>query len=80
MEKIVIKNKVKEIAEKRSLDRNQFIGLCLSSRKRIDGKGLTADTAGRVYDGETGLSLRTAALIAAALGLSIEDVFDLSEK
>lgn len=77
MEKVIVKNKVREVAEKRSLDRTSFIGLCLQSRKTLEGKRLTADTAGRAYDGETTISMTTAALIASALGVDLSELFEI---
>lgn len=74
-EKVVMRNLVKNIADKKGIDRTSFIGLCLSSRKTIDGRRLSAKTAERVYDGETGISLTTAALIAAALGVEVSEIF-----
>ena len=77
MEKVIVKNKVREISEKRGLDRTSFIGLCLQSRKILHGKRLTADTAGRAYDGETNLSITTAGLIASALGVDLSEIFEI---
>ena len=73
----VIQNKVKSLCTERKLDREQFIGLCLQSRAEINGKRLTYDTAGRAYDGETTLSLTTAALIAAALNVELSEIFTI---
>jgi hypothetical protein len=73
----IIRNKVSDYCYRNGLDKNDFIGRCLSSKRRIDNKGLTYDTASRVFDGDTGLSLTTAGLVAAALGVQIGDLFDI---
>jgi hypothetical protein len=75
--KIIIKNKVRDFCDQKGYDRDYFVGICLQSKATFDGRRLKADTAGRVYDGETGLVLGTAGLIASALGVSIGDLFDL---
>jgi hypothetical protein len=75
--KVIVKNKVRDVAEKRGLDRSSFIGLCLQHRRILEGKRLTADTAGRAYDGETTLSMTTAALIASALGVDLSELFEI---
>lgn len=78
-DKIVIKNKVKEFCDKKDLDRLGFIGVCLQSKRTINGRRLQSDTAGRVYDGETGITIQTAGLVAAALGVKIGDLFELQQ-
>lgn len=75
MSQVIMKNLVKQLADKKGIDRTSFVGLCLSSRKTIDGRRLSAKTAERVYDGETGISLSTAALVAAALGVEVSEIF-----
>jgi len=75
--KIVIVNKVKQYCDRLPIDRSEFIGRCLQSRKTFRGRRLTADTAGRIYDGETGIVLGTAGLVAAALGVTISEIFEI---
>lgn len=73
----IIENKVRLICDKRSLDRDGFIGLCLQSKVRIDGQKLKASTAARIFDGATDITLRNASLVAAALQVNIGDVFTI---
>ena len=68
-------NGVREYCEAHGMDRNDFVAKCISSRVSVDGKRLTVDTASRVYDGETGISLKTASLVAVALGVDISEIF-----
>lgn len=76
--KIVIKNKVQQYCEERGIDRNQFISKCITAPLTTDtGRALTVDTASRIYNGETAITLPTAALVAGALGVSIGDLFDV---
>jgi hypothetical protein len=74
---ITIRNKVKDYCDRAGIDRNEFVGMCLQSRKTFRGRRLTADTAGRIYDGENGMVLGTAGLIAAVLRVSVEELFDI---
>lgn len=76
-DKLIVLNKVKAYAEKKGIDRTSFIGLCLQSKKEIDGRRLKAKTAERVYDGETGISLSTALLVAEALGVELGELFEI---
>lgn len=71
----VIENHVAALCKERGLDRSEFVGICLLSRVIIDGKKLTAETAGRVFDGATQIDFRTAALVAKALEVEIEKIF-----
>lgn len=75
---VTIKNKVKEFCDRKGWDREYFVGLCLQSKKTFEGRRLKAETAGRVYDGETGLVLGTAGLVAAALGVKLEELFEIN--
>jgi hypothetical protein len=75
--KIVIENRVSAYCESQGIDRNDFLVKCLQSKATIDGRRLTAKTAESVFDGETGITLRTAALVASALGVDLEDIFKI---
>jgi hypothetical protein len=74
---VKISNRVKEICDKRGLDRQEFIGLCLLSKVTYEGRRLTPETAGRVYDGTGGIGLGTYALVAIVLDVPIEDLFTI---
>ena len=74
--KTVVMNKVQEWCQRNNLDRQDFIGRCLTAKVSISGKTLVYDTIQRVWEGDTNINLTTAALIASSLGVSISDVFD----
>ncbi len=75
----VIRNKVAEYCKAKGLDRTSFLGKCLSSTTTHKGRRLNADTAGRVFDGDTGISLGTAGLVAKALGAKLDQLFDIKD-
>ena len=74
--KTVVMNKVQEWCRGHNMDRQDFIGACLTAKVSISGKTLVYDTIQRVWEGDTNINLTTAALIASSLGVSISDVFD----
>lgn len=76
--KVVIRNKVKDYCESKGIDRNQFVAKCISAPLSTEtGRALTIDTVTRIYGGETGITLPTAALVAAALGVELSDLFEI---
>jgi transcriptional regulator with XRE-family HTH domain len=75
---LLIKNKVREYCDREGISKNQFLSKALSSPLQTDtGRALTVDTATRIYNGETSITLPTAGLIAAALGVEIGDLFEV---
>jgi hypothetical protein len=61
-------NNVKAICNKRGLDRTRFIAECM----RVDA--CSFDTAGRLYDGETGFRYSTLVRVAQLLKVSPVDL------
>lgn len=78
--KLNIMNRVREYCEKEKIDKNRFLALCLSSPLTTEtGRTLTVDTIVRIYNGDIAITLPTAGLIAAALGVEISEIFTIEK-
>lgn len=75
--KIIVKNKVKEVV---NIDRQEFLALIAEARIEIDGRLISADTILRIYDGDSGVRLVTGMAIAKVLGKPLEDLFEIVEE
>ena len=77
--KVILSSKILDYCKREGLDKNQFIARCISAPLSTEtGRTLTIDTVTRIYNGDTGITLPTAALVAKALGVEIGDLFEVS--
>jgi hypothetical protein len=75
---IQIISKVKEYCDKHNINKNQFIAKCISSPITTEtGTALTIDTASRIFDGDTGIRLATAGLVASVFEVDISELFTI---
>lgn len=76
--KVQIQNNVKAYCDKNGISKNQFVAKCISAPLTTDtGRGFTIDTATRIYNGETAITLSTAGLVAAVMEVDLSDLFEI---
>ena len=70
-------SKIKPWCDKRNMTRDDWLALCLQSRRNIKAKPFSIDTFTRAYNGDCQLGLRTVQIMAIIMQVeSIADVID----
>lgn len=74
---IIIKNKVQEYCTSKGIDERQYMSLCLGSTASVEGRVLGEGPARRAWNGDTGISFGTVALLIKALDAKQDDLFEI---